>query len=186
MAHPYDPIGIPGPQGMPGTAIPNVYPKGAGKPGSPPTLQLKKEIIAMATMLEFIRYNQCSVPVDDVMEDALSSCIGSLYYAQTHGSTQEVRDLAAKLRNRLTALRSTHFDSRNTVGGTTSRLLSGAYAMLYGQLNAIYNEIKTIKPFLPKGSLEALVFDGALHEIGQTWSTCGVLAGDEKPEPVVL
>ena len=135
----------------------------------------------MATMLEFIHSGQTSVPIDDVMENEVSGCIGSLYYASTHGSTPEVKAHANKLRSRLTSIRSNAMTPRY-VDGKPVPLSAATYAGLYSDLAEVYRDIKILKPFLPAESLELLVYNGALHVVGCAWSASGKLAGHLKPE----
>lgn len=135
----------------------------------------------MATMLECVKYEQEWVHIDDVMEDAVSQCIGALYHATTHGSTPEVRSHANKLRNRLSEIRNEALYQRH-VNGKPVPLTPAKYAKLYETLAGVYRDVKILKPFLPAGSIELLVYDNTLHVVGSAWSAAGKLAGALKPE----
>lgn len=135
----------------------------------------------MGAMLEVIKTGQTSIPIDDVMEDAVSQCIGALYYATTHGSTPEVRSHANKLRNRLTDIRNNTMSLRY-INNKPVSLTSGIYADLYRDLAGVYRDVKILKPFLPAGSIELLVYDNTLHVVGSAWCAAGKLAGALKPE----
>jgi hypothetical protein len=60
-------------------------------------------------------------------------------------------------------------------------LPTSAYADLYTGLAGVYRDVKLLKPFLPEGSIESVVYNSALHTIGSAWSASGKLAGALKP-----
>ncbi len=134
----------------------------------------------MAGLLEFIKFGQTSIPIDDAMEAAVTDCIGCLFHASTHGSTPEVRSHSNKLRNRLSELRNVAISQRY-IDNKPVPISPAVYAELYRGLAGVYRDVKVLKPFLPEGSLELLVYDNALHVIGCAWSASGKLAGGLKP-----